>query len=48
MFTKHFIKRLSFFVLILAIGAVITVVVNFIDYSNSGVAESSEFDSSAN
>lgn len=45
MLNKHFIKRLSFFVLILAVGAVITVVVNYLDSSRSGMAESAEFDS---
>lgn len=46
MLNKHFIKRLAVFVLILATGAAITVVLNIIDRSSSGVAESSQFDSS--
>ena len=31
MFSKHFIKRLMYFVMIIAVGAIITLVVNQID-----------------
>jgi len=38
MFNKHFIRRLSFFVLILAVGAIVTVAVNYLDANGSGAA----------
>jgi hypothetical protein len=43
MLNKHFIKRLFYFVLILAFGALVSLVVNFVE--NGGVeASTGQFD----
>lgn len=45
MFNKHFIKRLFFFVLIIACGAILTLVVNYIQNSEKSPAQTEAFDS---